>query len=59
MDQSRQQIANLFGQGPVLLFFDGTAPAHHGLTDAMRHAVVCAHHYTVVEHTRAARFSQA
>ena len=42
MDQSRQQIANLFGQGPVLLFFDGSAPAHHGLTDAMRHAVVCA-----------------
>ncbi len=42
MDQSRQQIANLFGQGPVLLFFDGTAPAHQGLSDAMHHAIVCA-----------------
>ena len=41
MDQARQQIVNLFGQGPVLLFVDGSDPAHRGLTDAMRHAIVC------------------
>ncbi len=42
MDPARsQQVANLFGQGPVLLFVDGSDPAHRGLTDAMRSAVVC------------------